>query len=169
MSAILSRPQCVNSWAPGRYDNNFKSIIFKSITQISSWCTGCEIALGCMPQNLTVNIGSGNGLVPLGNKPSPEPMLTLVYAAVWCHYATMIFFNDFSTKIQIHRKFQFVLIQSLLNWLLQNFVHEMTALLSWQMFKSVAISWSATESMPINYELTLHVLKLILWNITIYK
>ena len=32
-----------------------------------------------MPQDLIddeVNIGSGNGLVPLGNKPIPEPMLT---------------------------------------------------------------------------------------------
>ena len=31
-----------------------------------------------MPQDLTddVNIGSGNGLVPSGNKPLPEPMLT---------------------------------------------------------------------------------------------
>ena len=26
-----------------------------------------------------VNIGSGNGLVPSGNKPLPEPMLTQIY------------------------------------------------------------------------------------------
>ena len=32
-----------------------------------------------------VNIGSGNGLVPSGNKPLPEPMLTQIYVATWCH------------------------------------------------------------------------------------
>ena len=31
-----------------------------------------------------VNIGSGNGLVPSGNKPLPEPMLTQTYVAIWC-------------------------------------------------------------------------------------
>ena len=41
-----------------------------------------------MPMELTddeVNIGSGNGLVPSGNKPLPEPMLTQIYVAIWCH------------------------------------------------------------------------------------
>ena len=28
-------------------------------------------------------IGLGNGLVPLGNKPLPEPMLTQIYVAIW--------------------------------------------------------------------------------------
>ena len=37
-----------------------------------------------MPGNLTddkseVNIGSGNGLLPDGTKPVPEPMLTQIY------------------------------------------------------------------------------------------
>ena len=35
------------------------------------------------------NIGSGNGLVPSGNKPLPEPMLTQISVAIWCHLATM--------------------------------------------------------------------------------
>ena len=40
-----------------------------------------------MPQNLTdhVNIGSGIGLVPPGNKPLPEPLLTQIYVAKWRH------------------------------------------------------------------------------------
>ena len=41
-----------------------------------------------MPQDLTddkSNIGSGNGLVPSGNKPLPEPMLTQIYVAIWRH------------------------------------------------------------------------------------
>ena len=42
-----------------------------------------------------VNIGLGNGLVPSGNKPLPEPMLTQIYVVVnpdlccWCHSATL--------------------------------------------------------------------------------
>ena len=38
-----------------------------------------------MPQDLSdgkSNIGSGNGLVPSGNKPLPEPMLTQIYVAI---------------------------------------------------------------------------------------
>ena len=36
-----------------------------------------------------VSIGSGNGLVPSGNKPLPETMLTKFYEAMWCHKTTM--------------------------------------------------------------------------------
>ena len=32
-----------------------------------------------------LNIGSGNGLVPSGNKPLPEAMLTQIYVAKWRH------------------------------------------------------------------------------------
>ena len=32
-----------------------------------------------------VNIGSGDGLVPSGTKPLPEPMLTHIYVATWRH------------------------------------------------------------------------------------
>ena len=45
----------------------------------------------CPQMNVTrpywwwVNIGSGNGLVPSGNKPLPEPMLTQIYVAKWRH------------------------------------------------------------------------------------
>ena len=41
-----------------------------------------------MPQDLTddkVNIGSGNGLVPSGNKRLPEPVLTKISNAIWRH------------------------------------------------------------------------------------
>ena len=36
-----------------------------------------------------VNIGSGIALVPSGNKPLPEPMLTHTYVATGRHLATM--------------------------------------------------------------------------------
>ena len=45
----------------------------------------------CPQMNVTgpywwqVIIGSGNGLVPTGNKPLPEPMLTQIFVAIWHH------------------------------------------------------------------------------------
>ena len=33
-----------------------------------------------------VNIGPGDGLVPSGNKPLPEQMVTQISVAIWCHY-----------------------------------------------------------------------------------
>ena len=37
-----------------------------------------------------VNIGSGNGLVPSGNKSLSEPMLTHISVAIWCHTEKII-------------------------------------------------------------------------------
>ena len=37
-----------------------------------------------------VSIGSGNGLVPSGNKSLPKPMLTQTYVDIWRHKATVI-------------------------------------------------------------------------------
>ena len=46
-----------------------------------------------MPQSfiniMWFNIGSDTGLVLSGNKPLPEPMLTLIYVAKWRHLAKM--------------------------------------------------------------------------------
>ena len=50
----------VNSLAPGGFDYSLK----------------CSQANATTPHWSLVNIGSGNGLVPSGNKPLPEPMLT---------------------------------------------------------------------------------------------
>ena len=36
-----------------------------------------------------VNIGSGNGLVPSGNKSVHKPMLTQMYIAIWGHHITI--------------------------------------------------------------------------------
>ena len=49
----------------------------------------CHQVKAKTPHWSLVNIGSGNGLVPSGNKPLPEPMLTKIYVAIWCHKATM--------------------------------------------------------------------------------
>ena len=51
-----------------------------------------EIGLSWVPQNPIddqVNIGAGNGLVPSGNEPLSEPMLTKIYVIIWRHKATM--------------------------------------------------------------------------------
>ena len=37
------------------------------------------------PYRWSVNIGSGNGLVPSGNNSLPEQMLTQIYVAIWRH------------------------------------------------------------------------------------
>ena len=53
-------------------------IIFDSIFAYFLWnCTGIDA------NKSDVNIGSGNGLVPSGNKPLPEPMLTQIYITIW--------------------------------------------------------------------------------------
>ena len=59
------------------------------MAQNISTATQCEIVFRWMSQNhiSDVKIGSGNGLVPLGNKPLPEPMLTQIYIDICLHLA----------------------------------------------------------------------------------
>ena len=38
-----------------------------------------------------VDVGSANCLVPTGNRPLPEQMLTYIFVAIWYHLVTMIF------------------------------------------------------------------------------
>ena len=54
----------VNSSAPGKFELNFRYVIFKRILVIDGWGISCEIALIWMTLGLhwwSVNIGSGNG------------------------------------------------------------------------------------------------------------
>ena len=60
----------INSFAPGRYHNNFEIIIFKCIVQNSSLGTHSEIALKWMSQNIIYEKS------------------TLVQVMAWCHQAT---------------------------------------------------------------------------------
>ena len=67
---ILGSQNLIKSLAPRRYCCNFKSNILKLIIESNSLGIHCEISLRGMPQNLayqlSLNIGSGNGLVPSG-------------------------------------------------------------------------------------------------------
>ena len=80
------------------------------------WGISYEIALRWMPQDLTDDkstlvqarpnnsgIGSGNGLVPSGNKPLPEAMLTQI-----CHHMASLGHNELIlnfVKFQICKEF----------------------------------------------------------------
>ena len=77
-----------NALDPGKFEWNFRYVIFEQIFMIDGWGISCEIALIMNVTKLnswSVNIGSGNGLVLSGSKPLPEPMLTQISATVWCH------------------------------------------------------------------------------------
>ena len=76
----LTHLALTNSMAPGRYGNNFKSIVFKLIIQNRSSDTHCEIALKRMPQNLT-------------NEKS-----TLLQITVWCHQARSHYLSQEDNK-----------------------------------------------------------------------
>ena len=73
----------IYSLDPGKLEWNFRNVIFKWVLLINGF------ALLWMSLDFnkwwSVKIGSGNGLVPSGNKPLPEPVLTQISVAMWCH------------------------------------------------------------------------------------
>ena len=50
------------------------------------WCPQMNATGPCW---WSVNIGSGSGLVPSGNKPLPEPELNKTSTAIWRHWALL--------------------------------------------------------------------------------
>ena len=71
----------------GGFDYSLKLVNFKLISKINIFkyfLWNCYQVNAKTPHWSPVNIGSGNGLVPSGNKPLPEPMLTKIYVAIWC-------------------------------------------------------------------------------------
>ena len=72
------------------------------------------------------------------------------YCAGWNHFGSLLvnrprFTNSFSIIIQIWWKFCFTLTLILIQWLLNNFVHGTTAVLSWHVQKNFAIWWTPME------------------------
>ena len=76
----VTRPHWVNSLAPGRCGNNFKSMMFKHILQIKFMGTCCEIALRWIPQN------------------SFDNMSTLLQEMVWCCQATSHYLSQYRPR-----------------------------------------------------------------------
>ena len=74
-----------NSLDPGGCCSKIKLVDFKATSMTYIWSFSCEIVNVTRPRWWLVNIISGNGLVPSGNKPLPEPMLTQIYVAIWRH------------------------------------------------------------------------------------
>ena len=82
----------LNSLAPETCASDVTSWVFKIVLRIDILITSCKIGLMLSvtgPHWWQGNIGSGNELVPSGNKPLPEPISTLIYVAKWRHYTTM--------------------------------------------------------------------------------
>ena len=70
------------TYCPMRNATDFKLVIFK--------CTSSAFLVKlpsseCIKTSLMINMASGNGLVPSGNKPLPESMLTQIYGTIWYH------------------------------------------------------------------------------------
>ena len=78
----------INSLAPGKFEWHFLLCNFQ--TDFSDWRLR-HLLRNCPDMKVTglhwwsVNIGSGNGLVPSGTKPLPEPVLTQISIAIWHH------------------------------------------------------------------------------------
>ena len=77
-----------SSLAPGKFEWNFRYVNFPK--DFSDWWLR-HLLWNCPDMNVnwlhwwSVNIGSGNGLVPSGNKPLPESMLTQISDVIWRH------------------------------------------------------------------------------------
>ena len=70
MTYIITRPQGVNSLAPGKFEWNFRYVIFKLILGIDGWGLFCEIVLIWMSLDFT------------------DDQSTLVHVMAWCRQAT---------------------------------------------------------------------------------
>ena len=74
--------------APRGYgcDIELHVVIFKLISKVDIWRISCEIAHRWIPQDWWLaKIVSGNGPVPSGSKPLPEPILTKFYITISHH------------------------------------------------------------------------------------
>ena len=84
----VTRPQWVNSFVPRRSGFNCKTAIFKLVLLNQSFWLIPHMNV-TRPYWWKFKTGSGDGLVPSGNKPLPGQMLTQIYVAIWGHWGTM--------------------------------------------------------------------------------
>ena len=114
------------------------------------------------PHWWSVNIGSGNGLVPSHNKPLPEPMLTQISVAIWRHQATMSF-NTWEVLSYIYHTSQqlctwFVLYCVLLLFGNSRFHPYPPGLLHWHWGNRMIAPLGQSYDCPIASEVTLEVM-----------
>ena len=84
----ITRPQWVNSLAPGICCCNLKLLIFQTFirdTYFEHFLWNCPLVNATRLHWWLVSIGSGDGLVPSGIKPLPQPML--IYVTLCRHKA----------------------------------------------------------------------------------
>ena len=67
---------CLNSLAPGKFEWNFRHVIFKPILVVDGWGISCEIALIWMSPDFT------------------DDQSTLVQVMAWCRQATSHYMNQ---------------------------------------------------------------------------
>ena len=72
----LSIVFCLNSLAPGKFEWNFRHVIFKPILVVDGWGISCEIALIWMSPDFT------------------DDQSTLVQVMAWCRQATSHYMNQ---------------------------------------------------------------------------
>ena len=92
-TSIKNRYLTLTHWPLGNLNEIFRHVIFKQ--DFSDWWLR-HLLWNCLNMNVTglhwwsVNFGSGNGLVPSGNKPLPEPM----FDPDLCHHMAWLGHNE---------------------------------------------------------------------------
>ena len=88
-----------NHWSQEHLDG----ILKKQFSIIFYWLVSSDLLMIMPPDESHgtywwwVNIGSGNGSVPSGNKPLPDPMLIQIFNTIWHHEATIsLWWNNIS-------------------------------------------------------------------------
>ena len=77
-------PNTLTHWSlAGIYGSNIKSTISNLLYRMIAWALVKSLSVNAIEAHQwEVNIGLGNGLVPSGSKPLPEPMLIYIYVAI---------------------------------------------------------------------------------------
>ena len=86
----INTPQELSTWLTHWSPGDLNDIWDETFSSFNAWWL--RYILWNCPQMYATwlywwkgNIGSGNGLVPDGTKPLPEPVFTQIYVAIWRH------------------------------------------------------------------------------------
>ena len=114
----------------------FQSLIKGRYLEHFLW--NCLHVNATRPNWWSANSGSGNGLVPSGNKPLTEPMLTPIYVAIWHHRVTISPTGYYFT-VPGHDDSNFIFYQSFLCWtilhLLMSVISVRGCTVEWTLFQ----------------------------------